>query len=156
MKNLFKTVFIILALVFAQNFVLAQTLDADYIETEVIKAVEKDMINKGFSDIDVKVLGIPFKSLELPDGQMRMVIVENHGSGYSKRCIKALRIYVNNTLVRSFGVPLEIKAYTQALVATKGSPATEAPARELKFAIGFKIFLTVESFGLSSSGFESL
>lgn len=119
MKNLFKTVFIILALVFAQNFVLAQTLDADYIETEVIKAVEKDMINKGFSDIDVKVLGIPFKSLELPDGQMRMVIVENHGSGYSKRCIKALRIYVNNTLVRSFGVPLEIKAYTQALVATK-------------------------------------
>ena len=103
----------------AQNIVCAQTLDAEHIQSEVIKAVEKDMMNKGFSDIEVKVLGIPFASLELPDGQLKMVIVENHGSGYSKRCIKALRVYVNNSLIRSFGVPLEIKAYKEALVATK-------------------------------------
>ena len=119
MKNIFKTALIILTLMLAQNIVCAQTLDAEHIQSEVIKAVEKDMMNKGFSDIEVKVLGIPFASLELPEGQLKMVIVENHGSGYSKRCIKALRVYVNNSLIRSFGVPLEIKAYKEALVATK-------------------------------------
>ena len=119
MKNIFKTALIILTLALVQNIVCAQTLDAEHIKAEVVKAVEKDMISKGFTDVEVNVLGIPFASLELPDGQLKMVIVENHGSGYSKRCIKALRVYVNNALIRSFGVPLEIKAYTQALVATK-------------------------------------
>lgn len=119
MKNLFKIALIILGLALMQNVVVAQTLDAEHIKEEVVKAVEKDMLNKGFTDIEVKVLGIPFTSLELPDGQLKMVIVENHGSGYSKRCIKALRVYVNNALIRSFGVPLEVKAYKEALVATK-------------------------------------
>lgn len=119
MKNLLKSALILLTLAIAQNHVIAQTLDAEHIKAEVVKAVETDMVNKGFTDVDVKVLGIPFSSLELPDGQLKMVIVENHGSGYSKRCIKALRVYVNNSLIRSFGVPLEVKAYKEALVATK-------------------------------------
>lgn len=119
MKKLLKTALIILTLIFAQNNTFAQTLDAEYIAKEVIKTVENDMQRKGFSDIEVKVLGIPFKSIELPEGNLNMVIVENNGSGYSKRCIKALRIYVNNALIRSFGVPLEVKAYKEALVATK-------------------------------------
>lgn len=119
MKNIIKTVLILLTLSISTNCSIAQTLDSAHIQSEVIKAVEKDMQNKGFTDIEVKVLGMPFSSLELPDGQLKMVIVENHGSGYSKRCIKALRVYVNNCLIRSFGVPLEVKAYKEALVATK-------------------------------------
>ena len=119
MKNILKTALIILVMAIAQNFVFAQNLDAQYIENEVVKAVKKDMYSKGFSDVEVKVLGVPFKSLELPEGQLEMRIVETPGSGYSKRCIKPLRVYVNNSLIRSFGVPLEIKAYKEALVATK-------------------------------------
>lgn len=119
MKNIFKTALIFLSIVFVANISMAQTLEAEYIKQEVIKAVESDMIQKGFSDVEVKVLGVPFDTLELPEGKFRMVIVENQGSGYSKRCIKALRIYVNNSLIRAFGVPLEITAYKDALVATK-------------------------------------
>ena len=119
MKNLFRIALIFFTMAMTSNLVIAQTLDAQYIEQEVVKAVEKDMLSKGFTDIEIKVLGIPFKSLELPDGQLKMHIVENNGSGYSKRCIKALRVYVNNSLIRAFGVPLEIKAYKEALVATK-------------------------------------
>lgn len=114
-----KTALIILTFALVPCFANAQPLSADYIKSEVVKAVENDMSAKGFSDIEVKVLGIPFESLDLPEGQLRMVIVQNQGAAYSKRCIKALRVYVGNTLIRSFGVPLEIKAYKTALVTTK-------------------------------------
>lgn len=119
MNKIFKIALILFSLVFVSNVSDAQTLSADYIQNEVVKAVTSDMVAKGFTDVEVKVLGIPFQSLDLPNGKFRMVIVENQGSGYSKRCIKALRVYVDNTMVRSFGVPLEIKAYKEALVATK-------------------------------------
>lgn len=119
MNKIFQTALIILSLAFTANVCFAQTLSADFVKSEVVKAVENDMISRGFSDVSVKVLGIPFQELELPDGNFRMNIVENQGSGYSKRCTKALRVYVNGVLIRSFGVPLEIKAYKEALVATK-------------------------------------
>ena len=114
-----KTALIILTFALVPCFANAQTLSADYIKSEVVKAVEKDMTSQGFTDVEVKVLGIPFQHLDLPEGKMKMVIVQNQGAAYSKRCIKALRVYVGNTLIRSFGVPLEIKAYKTALVATK-------------------------------------
>ncbi|MBQ2870180.1 hypothetical protein IJE86_00580 [bacterium] len=119
MNKFFKLALIFLSIIFANNISVAQTLEAEFVKQEVIKAVEADMIQKGFVDVEVDVLGIPFNSLELPEGKFRMVIIENQGSGYSKRCIKALRIYVNDSLIRAFGVPLEIKAYKEALVATK-------------------------------------
>ena len=119
MNKFFKLALIFLSIIFANNISVAQTLEAEFVKQEVIKAVEADMIQKGFIDVEVDVLGIPFNSLELPEGKFRMIIIENQGSGYSKRCIKALRIYVNDSLIRAFGVPLEIKAYKEALVATK-------------------------------------
>ncbi len=119
MTKFFKSALILLVLTFTSCMVKAQTLDADYIKSEVIKAVEQDMIAQGFSDVEVQVLGIPFQSLELPEGKLQMTIVRNQGAVYSKRCIKALRVSVNGRLIRAFGVPLEIKAYKTALVATQ-------------------------------------
>lgn len=119
MNKILKTALIILTFALVAPLVSAQTLSADYVKTEVVKAVENDLSAQGFSDIEVKVLGIPFQTLDLPEGKLKMVIVQNQGSTYSKRCTKALRVYVGNSLVRSFGVPLEIKAYKTALVATK-------------------------------------
>lgn len=119
MNKIFKSALIVLAFALTQCCVCAQTLSADYVKGEVVKAVENDLTAQGFTDIDVKVLGVPFHSLDLPEGRFKMVIVQNQGSAYSKRCIKALRVYVGNSLIRSFGVPLEIKAYKTALVATK-------------------------------------
>lgn len=119
MKKIYKSALIVLTFMFASVVTMGQTLSADYIKGEVVKAVEKDLELQGFSDVEVNVLGVPFQSLELPEGKMKMVIVQNQGSGYSKRCIKALRVYVGNTLIRSFGVPLEVTAYKTALVATK-------------------------------------
>lgn len=119
MINILKLILILLSLAFATVGANAQTLSADYVKNQVIKAVEADLTAEGFTDIEVKVLGVPFQNLDLPEGKFKMIIVKNQGSVYSKRCIKPLRVYVNDALIRSFGVPLEVTAYKQALVATK-------------------------------------
>lgn len=119
MKNILTKSIITLALAFAPFGVYAKTLTADFVKSEVAAAVKQDLAAQGFSDVEVKVLGVPFDSLELPDGKFKMQIVQIPGAGYSKRCIKPLRVYVNDRLIRSFGVPLDVTAYKPALVATK-------------------------------------
>ncbi len=119
MNKFLTSALILLTLAFSAKSAIAQELSADFVKSEVVAAVKRDLTAQGFSDIDVKVISVPFSKLELPDGRFSMQVVQIEGAGYSKRCIKPLRVYVGGRLIRSFGVPLDVTAYKPALVAAR-------------------------------------
>ena len=77
MKNLFAKIFILILFI-AQSALVS---DAQIITKEdIVPVVEKNIINdlqaKGFKDIQVNVVSVPFMKLTLPDGKISYKIVQ--------------------------------------------------------------------------------
>lgn len=119
MKKFLNTALIVLTLVSGGLKAFSKELSADFIRNRVANMVSDELSAKGYLDVDVKVINLPFQTVNLPEGNLQLKLLSNNNTLYSKRCIRTLQIFVNNKFEYSLGVPLEINASTMALVASK-------------------------------------
>ena len=113
MKKLLSTALIILICTFAKTAnaqVVQSTVIAPMIEAAQIKEVK----NRGYKEVEAKVLNIPIDKLTLPDGTISIKL-GTASSILNAREYKKIDIYVNSKYQRSIGVSVETKIYQNVL-----------------------------------------
>lgn len=116
MKRLFRLILILL-LAFSSLKVSAKVLT----DTEVKNIVAKQIIenNRHYTDaqMEVEVVALPFRELTLPEGKISFVVKPSVDK-FLARDLEKVSVYVNNNFVKTFNVPVVIKAYQNVLVAS--------------------------------------
>lgn len=119
------TFLMMLCFALSSNISFANTLTVDDIEKQVVSSVVRELNAKGYEDVTVGVLNMPILSLYSKNGTFK-VVVSKGNNGLNQREFRQVRILKNGMPVKTFGVPLEIKAYKYVLCAndtiTKESP----------------------------------
>lgn len=119
------TFFMMLSFALSSNILFANTLTIDDIEKQIIMTVTHELKSKGYEDVNISVLNMPILSLYSKNGAFK-VVVSKGNNGLNQREFRQIRILKNGMPVKTFGVPLEIKAYKYVLCAndtiTKESP----------------------------------
>lgn len=124
--NILNLIFLMmLSFALSSNILFANTLTVDDIEKQIIMTVTNELKLKGYEDVNVSVLNMPILSLYSKNGVYK-VVVSKGNNGLNQREFRQVRILKNGMPVKTFGVPLEIKAYKYVLCAndtiTKESP----------------------------------
>lgn len=94
----------------------SQVVPTENLTALIEQEQRKELIEKDYKDIDVKVLNIPFEKITLPDGNISIKINSNSSELVSRE-YKKIDIYINSKYQRSIGVPIEIKIYKDILIA---------------------------------------
>ncbi len=97
--------------------VQARTFSSDEVKNEIVQQVIESY--KKYTDADLKatVLAVPFRDLNLPQGNVRFEVTSNVDK-FMARDLKKVNIYVNDKFVRTFNAPVDVKAYKNVLVAS--------------------------------------
>lgn len=95
--------------------VQAQTIAGNAVKTDIADVLKQTYYN-GLTncDVEVKVLNVPFKDLIIPDGNVSYKVVSPEGR-YLPRDIKRVNVYVDNNLVKTLNLPVQLKAYKEVL-----------------------------------------
>ena len=96
----------------------AQTLSAKQLENEVSKQVIKTYKNYTDADLSVKILQVPFSTLNIRDGVVTYKVTSNNDK-FMPRDVKKVEIFVNGKYERFMMIPVEVKAYKNVLVASE-------------------------------------
>lgn len=102
-------------------YALGQTAKAELVATtSLVPMIEsaqlKEVLAKGYNDVEVKVINIPLGKINLPEGPISIKINSNT-SNLTGREYKKVDIFVNSKYQRSIGVPIEIKVFQNVMVA---------------------------------------
>lgn len=117
MKKVFKLILItILAL--SPLMAQARTLNADEVKFDLIQQMTEDYKKYTDAELKITVIALPFQNLYLPDGKISMIISSSTDK-FMPRDLKKVSVYVNEKLIKTFNVPVEIKAYKEVLVASQ-------------------------------------
>ena len=73
-------------------------------------------VRKPDKEIEVKVLSIPLKNIQVADGEISLKLLSNQAN-LNAREYKRVSIYVNGNYQRTIGVPIELKVYENIMVA---------------------------------------
>lgn len=100
---------------------LGQTAKAEIVSTSTLipiieNAELKEILAKGYDDVQVKVVSIPMEKINLPKGDIS-VKINSVASHLVAREYKKVDIYVDSKYQRSIGMPVEIKIFQNILVA---------------------------------------
>lgn len=95
----------------------AQILSAKQLENEVSKQVIKTYKNYTDADLSVKILQVPFSTINVKDGAVSYRVSSNNDK-FMPRDVKKVEIFVNGKLDRFVMLPVEVKAYKNVLVAS--------------------------------------
>ena len=115
--NILNLIFLMmLSFALSSNILFANTLTVDDIEKQIIMTVTNELKLKGYEDVNVSVLNMPILSLYSKNGVYK-VVVSKGNNGLNQREFRQVRILKNGMPVKTFGVPLEIKAYKYVLCA---------------------------------------
>lgn len=115
--NILNLIFLMmLSFALSSNILFANTLTVDNIEKQIIMTVTNELKLKGYEDVNVSVLNMPILSLYSKNGVYK-VVVSKGNNGLNQREFRQVRILKNGMPVKTFGVPLEIKAYKYVLCA---------------------------------------
>lgn len=95
----------------------ARTFSSDEVKFEIAGQVVEACKKYTDADLQVTVLALPFKDLVLPDGKTSFEVTSNVDR-FMARDLKKVNVYVNQKFVRTFNVPVDVKAYKYVLVAS--------------------------------------
>ena len=128
MKNSFKTTILtILTLVLTTSASFSTVLNADYLKQEIQKGVIKEVKTITDGDVSVMVLKLPFDSIEVPDGKIK-IISNTNLKNFNPYTVVKINVLVNNRIEKTFGVTAEITIQDKAWVVNdfvaKGSTIT--------------------------------
>lgn len=96
----------------------AQTLTVKQFENEISKQVIKTYKNYTDADLSVKILQVPFSTLNIKDGIVTYKVTSNNDK-FMPRDVKKVEIFVNGKYERFMMIPVEVKAYKNVLVASE-------------------------------------
>ncbi len=96
----------------------AQTLTVKQFENEISKQVIKTYKNYTDADLSVKILQVPFSTLNIKDGVVTYKVTSNNDK-FMPRDVKKVEIFVNGKYERFMMIPVEVKAYKNVLVASE-------------------------------------
>lgn len=116
MKKLLR-ILLIIVLTFSPLEAKAFTL----CDTQVKKDVEKLVVEryKKYTDaeLNVRVMAVPFKTVQIPNGKLTFQI-ESNLDKFMARDLEKVTVLVNGQAVKKFNVPIQVKAYADVLVAS--------------------------------------
>ena len=92
------------------------TLDAQVISREVKKDLIEQIKQAYGGKVEVEVTALPFKSIELPDGDVK-IKAEMNLQAISSPTISKVNIFVNDVKIRTFGARVELKIHVKVWVA---------------------------------------
>lgn len=117
MKRIFK-LFLITILVFSSLKAEA----AVYSDSEIKSIISNQVVDmyKKYTDaqLSVEVVALPFKDLDLPNGNVSFVIKPSMDK-FMARDLEKVLVYVNDKFVKTFNAPVVVKAYENVLVASR-------------------------------------
>ena len=117
MNNIF--VKILIAIIFMAQSALvcsAQVITKKDIVPVVEKSISQDLKSKGFKNIEVNIVSVPFIQLSVPDGKITYKVSSNSKT-VTSRCFMIVSIYSNGDFVRTVGIPVKISALKDVYVA---------------------------------------
>ncbi len=114
MKKLLTTILILFGI--TANYSFAATYNDTYIHNKIKEQIV--LQNKKYTDADIDVIlaNMPFDSMTVPDGKLKVVVKSNFDK-FVPRDIKKVFIYVNDKLEREFLVSVRTLAYKNVLCA---------------------------------------
>lgn len=117
MRKLIKIALIVTFMVASTVRVNAAILDSQFIKNTVKNDVEKQVNSFIPGNINVDITDIPYKTLEVPEGnvEIKSNINLNH---FSPLTVVKVDVFVNNDKVKTFGVPVKLSVYDKVWVAT--------------------------------------
>ncbi len=116
MKKIFGLL-LIMILAFSSIKADAVILEDNQVKSEIAKQVVKNYKDYTDAQLKVQVVALPFKDLNLPDGQISFLVEPSAGK-FLPRDLEKVTIYVDNKPVKTFNAPVVIKAYQKVLVAS--------------------------------------
>lgn len=120
MKKIFSlTLIAILALT-------AVKADATVVKESELKSIIAQKVVENFrqytdAQMEVNVVALPFRELNLPEGQITYEIKTN-ATKFMARDLEKVTVYVNGRVAKVFNAPVVIKAYKNVLVASGEIP----------------------------------
>lgn len=115
MKRILKLI-LIAVLAFSSLKAQARILDEKEIKTDVARQAVSIYRNFTDAELSVKVVTLPFKDIDVPDGKVSFTVSSNTKRFVARDLLKVC-VYVNNRYVRTFNAPVVIKAWESVLVA---------------------------------------
>jgi len=116
MKNLFRII-LITVLTFSSLKVNAAMLSNSEIKNIIAKQVKENFKNYTSAKLDVEVIALPFKDLDVPEGDVSFVVKPSMDK-FLARDLEKVSVYVNGQFFKTFNAPVVIKAYEDVLVAS--------------------------------------
>ncbi len=119
MVKLFKILLISISALalFGLNTAYSVTISAAQLEKETIKQISKDLDGYTLQKYEVNIINIPVTELTVPDGKVEIKVDKIATKNITSRMIARVSIFVNDKFAKSIGLPVEIKAYKNVLVA---------------------------------------
>lgn len=87
------------------------------VKTVVLKQVRENYQKYTNAQLDIKVVTVPFVEIEVPNGEITYSIKPSMDK-FMPRDLEKVTVYVNGNPVKSFNVPIVVKAYEDVLVAS--------------------------------------
>lgn len=116
MKKLFRLI-LIMVLTFSALKVNAAILSNSEVKNIIAKQVQENYKNYTTAQLKVEVVALPFKDLDVPDGNVSFSIQPSMNK-FLARDLEKVNVYVNDKFIKTFNAPVVIKAYENVLVAS--------------------------------------
>ncbi|MDD3436271.1 MAG: flagellar basal body P-ring formation chaperone FlgA [Candidatus Gastranaerophilales bacterium] len=89
---------------------------------EIKKIIAQQVLNtyKNYTDaeLSVEVVTLPFKDLELPNGNISFKIESYGNNKFMPRTLEKVTVYANDKFIKTFNAPIVVKAWENVLVAS--------------------------------------
>lgn len=114
-----KAINLLLIMIFAFGTLKADcaVLSNSEIKKIISTKVAENYKNYTDAEIKVEVVALPFKDLELPNGEYSFEVKPTTDK-FLARDLEKVYVYVNNNMIKSFNAPVVVKAYQNVLVAS--------------------------------------
>lgn len=116
MKKILR-ILLITILAFSSLKVHSAVMEEPEIKSIIEKQVEQNYKKYTDAQLDIKVVALPFKDLDLPDGKVTFTVIPTMDK-FLARDMEKVSVYVNDRFIKSFNAPIVAKAWENVLVAS--------------------------------------
>lgn len=116
MKKILRLI-LIMILTFSSLRVKAAVISDSEVKSVIVKQVIENYKKYTDAQLNVQVVALPFKDLDLPEGKVSFVVVPSIDR-FMARDLEKVSVYINDKLVKIFNAPVVVKAYEDVLVAS--------------------------------------
>lgn len=117
MKKIFRII-LIMILVLSSLKAKAVVISDSELKSIITKQVEQNYKKYTDAQLNVQVVALPFKDLDLPNGKVSFVVKPTMDK-FLARDLEKVSVYVNDKFVKTFNAPVVITAWEDVLVASR-------------------------------------